>query len=145
MPIKYNLTKYDILAEKIHELSQKRDTPLDKDEELVRAKAVLIASFDSAHSYQTNKIITNGNVIELLNSDYIKVEHAEVIAKKWRDVRNTDIEEVAHINISGAFPLWLRAIGVDREKCDEYRFVWSTLQKEFAAECDGITLQRQQH
>ncbi|MDE1870706.1 MAG: hypothetical protein KGI06_00515 [Candidatus Micrarchaeota archaeon] len=145
MPIKYNLTKYDILAEKIHELSQKRDTPFSKDEELLRAKAILIASFDSAHSYQTNKIITSGNVIELLNSDYIKMEHADARSTKWRNVKNTDIEEVAHTNINGTFPLWLRSICADRETCEGYRYAWGMLQKEFAAECDGITLQRQQH
>ena len=55
MPIKYNLTKYDILAEEFHELAQKKDT-LTKDEETLMAEAALIAlSHQHIHGKHTKQ------------------------------------------------------------------------------------------
>ena len=104
MPIKYNLTKYDLLAEKYHELSQKKDQ-FTQDEENIRAQAILIASFSSSHSWNTNRLIMEGNPNLFLNStDMIIAEHILSKASKWKQVKNTDIQEVARININGIFP-----------------------------------------
>jgi len=139
MPIKYNLTKHDILAENIHELLQKRD-PFTTDEEVRRAEAIIIASLSSAHSWQTNKIITDGNVTALLTSSQVRNEHAEARNSKWKLVNNMNIQEVARMNINGMFHMWLNAINVDKQTKDIYKNAWSKLQSEFAAECDGISM-----
>jgi len=144
MPIKYNLTKYDMLAEKYHELSQKKDT-FTPPEELIRAQAVLIAAFSSSHSWQTNKMITESDVRSLSNStDIVIAEHILAKTTKWKQVKNMDIQEIARTNISGMFPVWLNSIKVDQNTRMMYRQAWDKLQKEvFSAECDGNTVARQ--
>src|SRR5580658_8194415 len=114
MPIKYNLTKYDLLAEQYHELSQKKST-LTKDEEELRAQAVLIASFSSSQSWNTNRMMSEGSANQLLSStDMIVAEHILSKASKWKQIKNTDIQEVARMNINGMFPIWLNSTKVDK-------------------------------
>ncbi len=143
MPIKYNLTKYDMLAERIHELSQKKDETFSKDEETLRAEATLIASFASAHSWQTFKTITEGKANEI-NSAEIKNEHNLAKTVKWKKIRNMDIQEVARTNINGMFSTWLYAISVDKATRETYKNAWNKLvSNEFNEECDGISVQKQ--
>ena len=145
MPIKYNLTKYDMLAEQYHDLSQKKVmfTPA---EELIKAQAVLIAAFSSSHSWQTNKMITEGDIKSLMtSSDIVIAEHILAKATKWKQVKNMDIQEIARTNISGMFPVWLNSIKVDQNSRATYRAAWDKLQKEvFSAECDGNTVAQRQ-
>lgn len=145
MPIKYNLTKYDLLSERIHDLAQKKTTTFSKDEETLRAQATLLASFASPHSWQTNKALINGDVRSILDSSEIKNEHALAKSTKWKLIKNTDIQEVARININGMFPLWLNSINADKKTRDDYRLGWMLLNKEvFSVECDGNTIVQSQ-
>ena len=142
MPIKYNLTKYDILAEKFHDLAQKKNPAFTNDEETLRAEATLVASFASAHSWQTFKTITDGN-INLLNSSEIKNEHTKAKTDKWKCVKNIDIQEVAHSNIRDSmFYTWL-STNADKSCRETYRKAWNMLKLQFDEECDGISIQRQ--
>lgn len=142
MPIKYNLTKYDMLAEKIHELAQKRDTTFSKDEETLRAEATLIASFASAYSWQTYKTIIDGNNAAF-NSVEIKNEHNLAKSEKWKRVRNMDIQEVSCANIrDSSFFVWL-STNVDKPTRETYKQAWTKLKQEFNEECDGISIQKQ--
>jgi hypothetical protein len=141
MPIKYNLTKYDMLAERIHELSQKRDAPFSKDEETLVAEATLIASFASSHSWQTHKTLTEGNPNNL-NSSEVKGEHLAAKTLKWKHVRNMDIQEVSGINIRDSlFYAWL-SCNADKMNKETYKKAWLKLKEEFNEECDGISVQR---
>ncbi len=139
MPIKYNLTKHDILAENIRELLQKRD-PFTRDEEIRRAEAIIIASICSSHSWQTNQIITEGNVTALLTSPHVRNEYTEAKNTKWKLVNNMNIQEVARLNINGMFHMWLNAINIDKPTKEIYKEAWTLLRSEFAAECDGISM-----
>lgn len=141
MPIKYNFTKYDMLAEEIHELSQKRNTPFSKDEEVKKAEAVLIASFSSSHSWQTYKIIAEGNV-NSLNSPQIKNEFLIAKTEKWKEIKPPNIQEVSCMNIrDGLFYMWL-SINVDKINRDKYKLAWFKLKRQFDDECDGVSVQR---
>ncbi len=141
MPIKYNFTKYDMLAEEIHELSQKRNTPFSKDEEVKKAEAVLIASFSSSHSWQTYKIIVEGNA-NSLNSPQLKNEFLTAKTEKWKEIKPTNIQEVSCMNIrDDLFYMWL-SINVDKINRDKYKLAWFKLKQQFDEECDGISVQR---
>jgi hypothetical protein len=141
MPIKYNLTKYDLLAERIHELSQKKDASFSKDEETLWAEATLIASFASSHSWQTYKTVIDGNH-NILNSPELKHEYAMAKTIKWKNVRNMDIQEVSCANIRDSlFYSWLSA-NTDKINKELYKKAWVKLKQEFDEECDGISVQR---
>jgi hypothetical protein len=141
MPIKYNLTKYDILAEKFHDLAQKKGT-LDKDEEITKAGATIIVSFSPAHSWQTSKAIIEGN-INAFNSSEVKNEYKLASEKKWKLVRNTDIQEVSCINIrDNLFSTWLLTNIPEKNTRETYRKAWCVLKEQFNEECDGIRVQR---
>lgn len=143
MPIKYNLTKYDILAEKFHELIQKNNSLWSKDEEMCYAEATLIASFASPHSWQTHKTIMEGNIVAL-NSPEIKNEYLRARANGWKLVKNTDIQEVARMNIrDNIFYYWLSIIGEERNRKETYKKTWNMLKQHINEECDGISIQRQ--
>lgn len=145
MPIKYNLTKYDLLAEKIHDLTQKKNPTYSKDEDELRAKATLIASFSSSHSWQTYKLIAEGNPNAILSSSEVRNEHTLAKNEKWKHVRNMDIQQVACTNINGMFFIWLSSINVDKATRDSYKYAWTKLKEDlFEEECDGgISIQRQ--
>jgi len=122
MPIKYNLTKYDKLAEQIHELSQKKCTTFTREEKTLMAMAVIITSFSSAHSWQTSKVITDGNPNLLLSCPEIKNEYQ--LAKNEKD---------------GIFYTWLSANEHNGERGD-YKNAWGRLKALFNEECDGISI-----
>jgi len=137
MPIKYNLTRYDILANKIHKIIVKRapDQESDpEDDEDLKTIAILIASFSSAHAWQTHKSIVGR---ETLNKPEIKDEHREAEAERWRQVSSYDIEELAKENISdNIFNEWL-FFNVEKEKQQAYKSAWNKLKAEIA---DGLDI-----
>lgn len=141
MPIKYNLTKYDMLAESFHELSQKREAPFSNDEETLKAAAIIVASFCSPHSWQTNKAIAAGDP-QLLYSPEIKNEYLMAVKENWKKVRNMDVQEVSCANIrDNLFYIWL-SINVEKPKRNVFVAGWEKLKQEFDEECDGINIQR---
>lgn len=141
MPIKYNLTKYDLLAEEIHELSQKRNTPFTKDEETLKAEAVILVSFASSHSWHTSTVLISGNPNEF-SSAQVKGEYALASKENWKHVRNTDIQEVSCANVRDTlFYMWM-STNVERQDRDLFVDAWGRLKQMFNEECDGITVQR---
>ncbi len=142
MPIKYNLTKYDTLAEEFHELAQKRDTTFNKDEEISRAMAIIIASFSPALSWQTYKIISDGNPNLICSCQELKDECILAKSERWKRVLPQHIQEVARMNIKdNLFYTWLSSNSQNCPK-DIYRNAWAKLQHSFNEECDGISIKQ---
>jgi len=137
MPIKYNLTRYDILANKIHKIVAKRASDQNgdpEDDEDLKTIAILIASLSSAHAWQTHKSIVGH---ETLNKPEIKDEHREAEAERWRQVSSYDIEELAKKSISDSiFNEWL-FFNVEKEKQQAYKSAWSKLKAELV---DGLNI-----
>jgi hypothetical protein len=142
MPIKYNFTKYDELAESIHELAQKKGT-FNKQEETLWAEATLIASFASTQSWETHKIISDGNPHLLFTSPKVREEHRLAKEEKWKRVRPPDIQEVACKQIKdNIFYTWL-SVNAENGSRGKYITAWNSLKQRFNEECDGITIQQQ--
>lgn len=138
MPIKYNLTTHDILAGSIHKLAMNGHgvSELATQDAVLRAKAIIIASFSSAHSWKTYKAVTGGMV--LLNKPDIKEEYLAAKASKWKSVRNIDIQEVASMDLKdGHFSSWLFS-NVDKSEHLTYRQAWGGLRQDFLNGCDVI-------
>ncbi len=145
MPIKYNLTNYDVLAGKIKKVALKgvvhanggssQNGDGTEEEKLLKNMAVLIAAFSSGHSWQTHKSIVNR---EALNKPAIKDEFAEATGGRWKDVSQGDIFELATKKVSdSSFHQWL-FFNVDRGRHDDYKLAWQALNKELAESCDQI-------
>lgn len=137
MPIKYNLTKYDMLSTRVKKVSSKKDPKeMSKDETETMLKAILIASFASGHSWQTFKLITNGG--GMLNQPEVKKEYQEARATKWKLINPFDIVEVSTTNISdSAFSQWL-FFNVEKENHENYAQAWAELKVDFGEACDDI-------
>ncbi len=135
MPIKYNLTKYDMLSTKVKKVSTKKEGFSKEDSNTV-IKAILIASFASGHSWQTYKLLTNGG--GMLNQSDVKKEYSEAKATKWKMINPFDIVEVSKTNPSdSAFSQWL-FFNVDKGEHEDYVQAWAELKAEFEEACDDI-------
>lgn len=155
MPIKYNLTKHDIFADKIRKLAQRTSSirpgqrissSLSGDEKTLHAAAVLIASFSKSHSWKTANCMANGGVMGLGPSEIaeISAEYAAARDSKWKNIRNTDIQDVAEMNIRDpAFYGWLNYAVGDRSCYDAYKSAWLELNREFDEECDNVVVSRE--
>ncbi len=138
MPIKYNLTTHDILAGNIHKLAINGSalSALAERDAMLRAKAVIIASFSSAHSWKTYKAVTSGMV--LLNTPEIRVEYQDAKSFKWKSVRNIDIQEVSSMDLKdGHFSSWLFS-NVEKVDHSLYKSAWGSLKEDFINGCDVI-------
>jgi hypothetical protein len=139
MPIKYNLTKFDLLSTKVKKVSAKKhngEQP-EADEKLTMLKAVLIATFASGHSWQTFKALKSPPPREL-NRPEIKKEHEEASSSKWRSITPFDIVEVSNLGIKdNVFSEWL-FFNVPKDHYDEYKEAWGSLKKDFNGNCDDI-------
>ena len=139
MPIKYNLTKYDMLSTKIKKAAAAKKAtpqPISEDQD-VMLKAVIIASFASGHSWQTYRALTAKGPMNLNNPE-IKKEFHDAVTNKWRLINPFDIVEVSTTNISdAAFSQWL-FFNVDRSYHDEYKRAWKELQADFDEDCDSV-------
>jgi signal peptidase I len=136
MPIKYNLTKYDLLFSKIKKISaMKSPKEMSKDERSTMFQAVLVAAFSSSHSWQTYKILTS-SMSGAFNTPETKKEYEEAFAAQWKRVSPFDINEVANANINGnVFSEWL-FFNVPKETQGDLTNAWKSLQKEFNKDCD---------
>jgi hypothetical protein len=148
MPIKYNLTNYDVLAGKIKKVAlkgamhanggapPKQPEVESADDAMLKNMAVLIAAFSSGHSWQTHKSIVDR---EALNKPEIKSEFGDALSSRWKDVSQGDIFELATKKVSDtSFFQWL-FFNVDRDKHEDYKLAWQNLSKELAENCDEIT------
>jgi len=139
MPIKYNLTKNDILADKFHKLSQRAIDSSSNEDRILNAAAILIASFSSAHSWRTNTYITNSTEINKLRSPEVKSEYTDAKRHRWKTVTSKDIQEVSQMNINASqFATWLS--NTDKSDGEIYKLAWNKLQSEFDKECDNKEL-----
>ncbi|MCW6159987.1 MAG: hypothetical protein LVQ95_02795 [Candidatus Micrarchaeales archaeon] len=135
MPIKYNLTKYDMLSTKVKKVSTKKEG-FSKEDSNTMIKAILIASFASGHSWQTYKLLTNGG--GMLNQPDVKKEYAEAKTSKWKLITPFDIVEVSKTNLSdSAFSQWL-FFNVDKGEHEDYVQAWAELKAQFEEACDDI-------
>ncbi len=151
MPIKYNLTKYDVLASEIRKLAVKYNThhtyPLERkgnadgiqlssEEIMLKAMAVLIASFSSSHSWQTHKCIENHD--DKLSNAEIKTEYEEAERIRWQNVSLYDIGEIASTQIpDNVFYRWMFS-NIEKDKQALYKGAWTELKKAFESSCDEI-------
>jgi hypothetical protein len=138
MPIKFNITKHDVLAGRFHQLVQKTNGgAITNDDALLHAQATLIASFSPGHSWQTNRSIIERDTERLRASQEVKNEYAAAKTIRWKQVNSKDIQEVSQMSIPDSlFSVWL-AFNTEREKRDMYRVAWTNLQSEFREECDN--------
>ncbi|MCL4389189.1 MAG: hypothetical protein M1528_03085 [Candidatus Marsarchaeota archaeon] len=137
MPLKHNITKYDVLATRIRKLSLKNGTTSHTPEEKeALITAVLIASFASGPSWQTHNALKDN--ISALNSAGVKEEYRQAAASKWKSISAADISEVLNKGISdGAFSTWMY-FNVEQENHTAYRDAWTALNKAFLDSCDNI-------
>jgi len=137
LPIKYNLTKFDVLANKVKKITQSRNHEITDEDRATIIKAIIIASFASGHSWKTHKTITTTKQL----SNYIEEiaeEYREAKENKWRLITPFDIAEVAEKNIDNSlFSQWLYFC-VDKNERDRYLNAWQGLQKEFNEACDNV-------
>ncbi len=143
MPLKQNLTKYDMLAYAIRNAASKNLDYLQRiktgcataEEQELFWKAVVIASFSSGHSWQTHKCVTSDT--SRISGAAIRRELEEVLAGKWKHVSSADIHEVINSKIDdNVAALWafyhLSGEGHQRH----IKAAWSKLKSEFSGECD---------
>jgi hypothetical protein len=150
MPIKYNITKYDVLVGEIHRLVQKCNShhtyrldgrpdgealDLTEKELQLKAVAVIIASFSSGHSWQTHKCLQSEGQFDKTE---VKQEYLEAENSRWKSVTLNDVEELASTAISdSAFYKWL-FYNVGKDKQQEYKNAWNMLKTEFDSTCDEL-------
>ncbi len=139
LPIKYNLTKFDILADKIHKLSvngnvekaHRKAKTAGKDEDTTKLVAIIVASMSSSYSWQTYKSISMQT--DELNSPQVKAEHEYAVRERWKHVGAPDISEIASLNISDSvFYRWL-FFNVPKKEHESYKHAWVSLKREFGA------------
>ena len=143
MPKRYNLTKFDILFDNIHALSTKLEKEsrssekskiLNGDEKVLKAEAIIFASFASGQSWRTyNALINSGGK---LNSSEVKEEYESAKKDKWKSITQSDIQEVFNIKMSdNMFAQWL-FFNVDKDDRDIYKKAWVCIKDTFNEMCD---------
>lgn len=137
MPIKHILTKYDILQERLHKLSQKRESEYTDEDIMFRDMGVLIASFSSGLSWKTHKALSD-NQYEF-NSDDIRAEFSQSKSSKWKSITTTDVYEVSQKGIpKSKFASWLYYT-VDMREHNTYKAAWERFNNFILSdENDGI-------
>lgn len=140
MPIKYNLTKYDIISSQIKKITAKKGSNgdgADPEDKKTMLKAVLIASFSSGHSWQTYKAATSSTPMAF-NKPEIKKEYVDSVTSKWKTITPFDIDEVSKSQISdNAFSEWL-FFNVGKEDHESYKEAWDDLKMDFNDSCDDV-------
>ncbi len=142
MPIKYTLTKNDMLADKIHDCVMRSSSNSGKEptqeDVLLRTQATIIASLASSWSWQTSKALKESN-LPLLMAPEVKNEYSLAAKERWKQIRSADIQEVASMNIgTNFFSMWLLS-NVGKGDHELYKKAWDVLRQEFAQVCDDIS------
>ncbi len=137
MPIKHNLTKYDILQDKVHKLSQKDESMYTDEDIVLKNMSVLIASFSSGFSWKTHKALSD-NQYEF-NSEDIRAEFNQSRSTKWKSITAADVYEVSQKSIpKSKFASWLYYT-VDMREHDKYKAAWDKFNEYIISEeNDGI-------
>ncbi len=136
MPLKHNVTKYDVLATKIHKITQKPVDDLSIDEKRSAIMAVLIASLSSSQSWKTHNFIMDG--LSNMNSPDVREEYKQALSTRWKNITAADISEVLNKGVSNtAFSTWL-FFTVDQQQHALYKSVWDEMCKDFMQACDDV-------
>ena len=139
MPIKHNLTKYDLIKDRIHRAAMKPDAEMSREDIETRDIAIIIASFASNHAWRTYKFMADGT--SNLNQQEVKSEYHEARGGRWKSITTSDISEVAQNGkINSVFSNWL-FFNVEPQFHDAYKRAWSQLQREFEYDCDTVDKQ----
>ena len=139
MPLKHNITKYDVLATKIRKLALNNGTrDLSADEERTKVMAVLIASLSSGQAWQTHNLIIENPAN--LNKPEVREEYRLALLSRWKTISASDISEVLNKGISDtAFSSWL-FFTVEQSKHDTYKHAWEEMCEEFTQACDDVEI-----
>lgn len=138
MPLKHNVTKYDVLATKIHKISLKQPSDLTKEEKRVAIMAVLVASLSSGQSWKTHNLIMDG--LSNLNSEEVREEYRHAVSSRWKTITAADISEVLNKGVSPtAFSTWL-FFNVEKQQHSLYKAVWEEMRTTFMEACDDVEL-----
>ncbi|MCL5430610.1 MAG: hypothetical protein M1504_04025 [Candidatus Marsarchaeota archaeon] len=140
MPIKYNLTKYDMLMGKVKKIAtaKKEQKAMTPEELMNMYKAIIVASFASGHSWKTYKILTSQPQPTAMNNPDVKNEHVEARNTKWKQISPFDIGEIAKLSVQDStFSEWL-FYNVEQEHHDGYKKAWMSLNVEFNEACDDV-------
>ena len=137
MPIKFNITKHDVLAGRFRQLAQKANGSFSGDDGLLHAQATLVASFSPRHGWQTNRAMIERDTERLRASPEVKSEYLSAKNSRWKSVEPKDLQEVAQMNIPDSlFSVWL-VYNTEKEIRELYRNAWTILNKEFQEDCDN--------
>ncbi|MCL4390612.1 hypothetical protein M1578_00210 [Candidatus Marsarchaeota archaeon] len=141
MPIKHNLTKYDILQEKLHKLSQKHESEYTDEDWQLKNVGVLIAAFSSGLSWKTHKALSD-NQYEF-NSEGIREEFSAAKTAKWKNITATDVYEVSQKSIpKSKFASWMYYT-VNMQEHDTYKAAWERFNTYILSEeNDGIEMEK---
>ncbi|HVA82570.1 MAG TPA: hypothetical protein VNF06_00195 [Candidatus Aquilonibacter sp.] len=130
MPNRNTLNKYEMLVTDIHRLAKKKAPELSDMQ--VKKMAMLIASLSSNHSWKTYRFLHEGGEMDRL---CMLDEAKHAFAEGWKNITESDIEEVVNSNMSShTFATWLYNI-VDKEQRSEFKIIHQRLRSEFA---DGL-------
>ena len=139
MPLKHNITKYDVLATKIRKIALNNGAHDQTDEEKrTKVMAVLIASLSSGQAWQTHNLMMENPAN--LNKPEVREEYRQALLSRWKMISASDISEVLNKGISDtAFSSWL-FFTVEQGRHDLYKSVWKGMCREFTEACDDVEI-----
>jgi hypothetical protein len=139
MPLKHNITKFDVLAQNIHHIAIRMGaSDLTNKDKRTKLMGILIASLSSSQSWQTHNILKENP--SNLNRSEVKDEYVQANASRWKTVSAADINEVLNLGVSdNAFSRWL-FFAVDSTNHDLYKSVWEEMKKDFTQPCDEVEM-----
>ena len=106
-------------------ISAKRDLTNDEDE--LRKKAGIVAALSSTHSWRTFKYLHNYATID---RDAIIGETAYAFKDGWKNISETDVEEVVNSSQSPyIFSMWM-FYALDEKQKSEFSQLFGKLKKE---------------
>lgn len=136
MPIKHNLTRYDVLKDQVHRISCKDERLYSDGDRLLKDMAAIVAAFSSGQSWKTNREILNHGSADL-SAQEIKDEYVLAADQKWKAISSFDIGEVVENSISDErFRRWLY-YNVPRERHGSYCAAWGELNRKVGRD-EGI-------
>jgi hypothetical protein len=95
--------KYELLVAEVRKVAKKHDT--NEEEDKIKRKAMLIASLSSNHSWRTYTYLHDGGE---LDKEAIITEANSAFSEGWKNITETDVEEVVNSNINEyLFSTWL--------------------------------------
>ncbi len=130
MPSRNGINKYELLVNDIRRVAKKRE--IEPHDITLKRIAMLIAAVSSGHSWKTFKYLTGETTFDKY---YVSKETEQAFEHGWKNVRESDVEEVANLLLDEhLFNMWLFYV-VKKEDRGEYRNLFSLIKREFA---DGI-------